>query len=214
MQLRKYFQVTFKVLPLSSEWKLSNLSQPVIQVGVSKFPMMDSVSGKDGKLIISAGIGDVRAGEGLQEDPALTCTHLIGARPLSQSRQKSGLSTTPLHYKCVSTTTMTSPDDLSPLRCGTTADDFIPLRQTASTANPLNLGHTLSTGHTVWQEHSSCRMAWYRPLDVTSTETRLAPLVSRTCQYPFNKSNLLTYLAWPILSIQSSDLGMSTSQSW
>ena len=28
------------------------------------------------------------------------------------------------------------------------ADDFLPLRQTASTTNPFNLGHILSTGHT------------------------------------------------------------------
>ena len=49
---------------------------------------MDSVSGKDSKHVISAGIGDVRTGEGLQEDPALTYTYLIGARPLLVSRQK------------------------------------------------------------------------------------------------------------------------------
>jgi len=46
---------------------------------------------------------------------------------------------------------MSSPDDLSPLRCMTSVtmsgDDFLPLRQTASTTNPFNLGHILSTGH-------------------------------------------------------------------
>jgi len=33
---------------------------------------MDSASGKDSKLVISVGIGDVRTEESLQEDPLLT----------------------------------------------------------------------------------------------------------------------------------------------
>ena len=49
---------------------------------------MDSVSGKDSKHVIPPGNGDVRTGEGLQEDPTFTYTHLVGARPLSVSRQK------------------------------------------------------------------------------------------------------------------------------
>ena len=73
------------------------------------------------------------------------------------SRQKGrayvpSTTTTPdefLRYKCVSTTTTTSPDNLSPLTTTKmSADDFLPLRQTASTTNPFNLGHILSTGHT------------------------------------------------------------------
>ena len=49
---------------------------------------------------------------------------------------------------------------------------------------------------------------WYNPFDVTNAETRFAHSVSGICQYPFSKSNLLTNLAGPILSMQSSIRGM------
>jgi len=43
-----------------ARWKLSNLSEPAIHVRVSKFPTIDSVSGKESKHVILAGFGDVR----------------------------------------------------------------------------------------------------------------------------------------------------------
>ena len=49
---------------------------------------------------------------------------------------------------------------------------------------------------------------WNRPYGVTNADTSLAFSVKGTCQYPLSKSNLLTYLEWPILSIQSSILGI------
>ena len=103
---------------------------------------------------------------GLEKVPSPTSTHLIGARPLSVSRQKGQAyvpSTTTtlgesLQYKCVSTTTT-----ISPLRFVTTttmsADDFLPLRQTASTTKPFDLGHILLTGHTAIVNQGHVNMA-------------------------------------------------------
>ena len=47
---------------------------------------------------------------------------------------------------------------------------------------------------------------WYRPCGVTNADSSLALLVRGTCQYPFKRSRVVTYLALPILSMQSSIL--------
>ncbi len=49
---------------------------------------------------------------------------------------------------------------------------------------------------------------------VTKAEMSDAREVRGTCQYPFNKSNLLTYRAEPRLSIQSSIRGKENSLEW
>ena len=50
------------------------------------------------------------------------------------------------------------------------------------------------------------------PSGVTKAEISLARSVSGTCQNPLSKSNLVTYLARPILSMQSSIRGIGIVQ--
>ncbi len=49
---------------------------------------------------------------------------------------------------------------------------------------------------------------WYSPLGVTKAEISFARSIKGTCQNSFNKSSLVTYLAFPTLSIQSSIRGI------
>ena len=51
-------------------------------------------------------------------------------------------------------------------------------------------------------------MYWYNPFGVTNVETRFAPSVSGTCQYPFSKSKtyLQTWLVLPCLCSHQSEV--------
>ena len=49
---------------------------------------------------------------------------------------------------------------------------------------------------------------WYSPSGVANAEISFARSVSGTCQKPLSKSNLVTYLAFPTLSVQSSMHGI------
>ena len=48
---------------------------------------------------------------------------------------------------------------------------------------------------------------WTKSSGVTKAEISEARAVNGTCQYPFRRSNLLTYLAEPTVSMQSSNRG-------
>jgi hypothetical protein len=49
---------------------------------------------------------------------------------------------------------------------------------------------------------------WNKPSGVSNAEISFALSVSGTCQNPFKRSNLITYLAFPMRYIQSSILGI------
>ena len=59
---------------------------------------------------------------------------------------------------------------------------------------------------------------WSNPSEVRNANNSWARLDNGTCQYPFNRSNLLTYFSWPILSIINTvihlgnGVGVSSSQ--